>query len=174
MEKTTCKRKDINSDIWKTESKKRWDLESEECSERRMDFRWKTHLLPCSFRLPCAYECVMTDVVPCCFPAEDGLKVHQEGSLDIQPLIQDASKTPRTAGQIINTKRIVVVLNSHWRTFKNSQWVYNLCSFSRLSTTCRENNMAASYYYNLEVHFPATWIFSRKKVQSQRMLNRWV
>lgn len=105
-----------------------------------MDFRWKTHLLPCSFCLPCAYECVMTDVVPCCFPAEDGLKVHQEGYLDIQPPIQDASKTPRTAGQIINKKRIVVVLNSHWRTFKNGQRVYDLCSFSRLSTTCRENN----------------------------------
>lgn len=38
----------------------------------------------------CATVCVMTDVGPCCFTAEDGLKVHQKG-LDIKPMIQNSS-----------------------------------------------------------------------------------
>lgn len=33
-------------------------------------------LSPCVFTNVCVTVCVMTDVVPCCFPAEDRLKVH--------------------------------------------------------------------------------------------------
>lgn len=35
---------------------------------------------------------------------QDGLKVHWEGSVDIQPLLQDEPKTPRAAGRITGTK----------------------------------------------------------------------